>query len=94
LACSSLPPPRIAPAKPALEQREAYRPIGDAQFISRRELRAAILGPEMLTEHTINDALAAVPRETRHAWRTSDVISSENTGMLRGTAKRPDILVR
>lgn len=47
----------------------------------------------MLTEHTINDALAAVLRETRHAWRASDVISSENTGMLRGSSKRPDILV-
>lgn len=47
----------------------------------------------MLTEHTINDALAAVLRETRHAWRASDVVSSENTGMLRGSSKRPDILV-
>ena len=47
----------------------------------------------MLTEHTLNDALAAVLRETRHAWRASDVVSSENTGMLRGSTKRPDILV-
>ncbi|HEV7842140.1 MAG TPA: hypothetical protein VGO69_00510, partial [Pyrinomonadaceae bacterium] len=45
------------------------------------------------TEHTINDALAAVLRETRRAWRDSNVVSSENTGMLRGSAGRPDILV-
>src|SRR5437016_2874027 len=45
------------------------------------------------TEHTINDALAALLRETRSAWRTSDVVSSENTGMLVGSSKRPDILV-
>jgi hypothetical protein len=47
----------------------------------------------MLHEHTINDAVAAVLRKTRHAWHTSDVVSSENTGMLKGTHKRPDILV-
>jgi len=45
------------------------------------------------TEHTINDALAAVLRETRRAWYASDVVSSENTGMLKGSTKRPDILV-
>lgn len=46
-----------------------------------------------ITEHTINDALAAVLRETRHAWRDSRVVRSENTGMLRGSNARPDILV-
>ena len=45
------------------------------------------------TEHTINDELAARLRETRHAWRDSDVVRSENTRMLKGNAKRPDILV-
>src|SRR5271168_1294191 len=45
------------------------------------------------TEHTINDAIAAVLRETRRAWATSNVVSSENTGMLKGSSKRPDILV-
>lgn len=45
------------------------------------------------TEHTINDALAAALRETRRAWRDSKIVSSENTGMLKGNAKRPDILV-
>lgn len=45
------------------------------------------------TEHTINDALASVLRETRRAWRDSEVVSSENTGMVKGSEKRPDILV-
>ena len=45
------------------------------------------------TEHTINDALAEVLRKTRHAWRYSDIVRSENTGMLRESAGRPDILV-
>jgi hypothetical protein len=45
------------------------------------------------TEHTINDAIAALLRETRRIWRTTDVVSSENTGMLVGSAKRPDILI-
>lgn len=45
------------------------------------------------TEHTINDALAGLLRETRRAWRTGNVVSSENTGMLVGSNKRPDILV-
>ena len=39
------------------------------------------------TEHTINDALAAVLRSTRRAWASSgDIVSSENTGMLKGSA--------
>jgi hypothetical protein len=45
------------------------------------------------TEHTINDALAGVLRETRRAWQFVNVVSSENTGMLKGSNKRPDILV-
>jgi len=45
------------------------------------------------TEHTINDALAGVLRETRRAWRDSNVVSSENTGMLKGIHAQPDILV-
>ncbi|RUM95414.1 hypothetical protein EET67_23300 [Pseudaminobacter arsenicus] len=45
------------------------------------------------TEHTINDALALVLRHSRRAWRDAGVIRSENTGMLRGAAHRPDILV-
>jgi hypothetical protein len=45
------------------------------------------------TEHTINDALAEVLRGTRHVWRSGKVVSSENTGMLKGSNAQPDILV-
>jgi hypothetical protein len=45
------------------------------------------------TEHTINDSIARVLRETRHAWKDSQIVSSENTGMVKGGNKRPDILV-
>jgi hypothetical protein len=46
-----------------------------------------------ITEHTINDALAAILRTTRRAWAAASVVSSENTGVLKDAAKRPDILV-
>lgn len=46
------------------------------------------------TEHTINDALAAVLRYTRHAWRREGIVSSETTGTLKdASGKKPDILV-
>jgi hypothetical protein len=45
------------------------------------------------TEHTINDAIAGLLRKTRRAWRAIDVVSSENTAMLVGSNKRPDIMV-
>jgi hypothetical protein len=45
------------------------------------------------TEHTINDALAELLRGTRSAWHDSDIVSSENTGQIKGSAARPDILV-
>jgi hypothetical protein len=45
------------------------------------------------TEHTINDALAELLRGTRGAWRDTDIVSSENTGQLKGSTARPDILV-
>jgi hypothetical protein len=45
----------------------------------------------MATEHTINDALAAVLRETRRAWSPSRVVNSEKTEMLKGGNRRPDI---
>ncbi|MCX7010113.1 MAG: hypothetical protein NTY53_23225, partial [Kiritimatiellaeota bacterium] len=45
------------------------------------------------TEHTINDAIAEILKETRHVWKHSNVVSSENTGMLKGSNRRPDILV-
>jgi hypothetical protein len=44
-------------------------------------------------EHTINDALAERLRETRRAWYAAGIVRSENTGMLRGSSERPDILV-
>src|SRR5262249_41107497 len=44
-------------------------------------------------EHTINDALADVLRSTRRTWTSGKIVSSENTGMLKGSSKRPDILV-
>lgn len=46
-----------------------------------------------ITEHTINDALAAVLRHGRQAWREAGIVHSETTGMLQGGNKRPDILV-
>ena len=45
------------------------------------------------TEHTINDALAEVLRGTRRAWQQSNAVRSENSGMLKGSNERPDILV-
>jgi NAD(P)-dependent dehydrogenase (short-subunit alcohol dehydrogenase family) len=45
------------------------------------------------TEHTINDTLAAALRAGRRVWRQHGVVSSENTGMLKGNNRRPDILV-
>ena len=45
------------------------------------------------TEHTINDALADLLRSTRRVWRDGDVVASEDTGKLKGTSGRPDILV-
>lgn len=45
------------------------------------------------TEHTINDAVAEILRGTRRAWRDSDIVSSENTGQIKGSTARPDILV-
>jgi len=45
------------------------------------------------TEHTINDALAELLRGTRRAWRDSDIVNSENTGQLKASTARPDILV-
>jgi hypothetical protein len=44
-------------------------------------------------ESTINDALANILRKTRHAWRDSRVVTSESSGMLKDSQKRPDILV-
>jgi len=45
------------------------------------------------TEHTINDALAGVLMETRSLWRFKGVVRSENINVLKGSGKRPDILI-
>jgi hypothetical protein len=45
------------------------------------------------TEHTINDALAELLRGTRRAWRDDKVVTSEDTGQLKDTSGRPDVLV-
>ncbi len=46
------------------------------------------------TEHSINDALAALLRGTRWAWRGDAVVRSETTGLLaESKLRRPDILV-
>ena len=45
------------------------------------------------TEHTINDALAAVLMETRSLWRQIGVVKSENIDVLKGSGKKPDILI-
>jgi len=45
------------------------------------------------TEHTINDALAECLTETRSLWRYKGVVKSENIDVLKGSGKRPDILI-
>lgn len=45
------------------------------------------------TEHTVNDAIASLLRESRQAWRAADVVSSETTALLSGSSKMPDILI-
>lgn len=45
------------------------------------------------TEPAMNDVIAGVLRQLRHTWSSPTVVRSENTGMLRSSAKRPDILI-
>src|SRR3989304_7425606 len=45
------------------------------------------------TEHTINDALAEVLTQARSLWRYKGVVKSENIDVLKGSGKRPDILI-
>jgi hypothetical protein len=45
------------------------------------------------TEQTINDALAQVLMETRSLWRYKGVVKSENVDVLKGSGKKPDILI-
>ena len=47
------------------------------------------------TEHTINDAIAELLRQTRYAWRDSNVIRSETTQLLAESGGlRPDIVIQ
>ena len=45
------------------------------------------------TEHTINDAIAEVLANTRSLWRKQGVVKDENIDVLKGSGKRPDILI-
>jgi len=45
------------------------------------------------TEQTVNDTLAAVLMETRSLWRYRGVVKSENVDVLKGSGKKPDILI-
>ena len=62
-------------------------------WLEEQKTESPTYTPMATTEHTINDAIAAILRTTRYSWRADSVVSSENTGMLRGNQKRPDILV-
>ena len=47
------------------------------------------------TEHTINDAIAALLRGTRHAWRGESIVLSETTRLLAESGGlRPDIVIK
>ena len=45
------------------------------------------------TEHTINDTLASILRTTRHTWRETEAVKSEQSGMLKDSSAQPDIIV-
>ncbi len=45
------------------------------------------------TEQTINDALAGILMEIRSLWRHKGVVKSENVDVLKGSGKKPDILI-
>lgn len=80
--------PRRAPSGAPIEQTE-YRsgpPIGRYLHpaIKVATGRACLVPSEDMstTEHTINDALAGVLRETRSVWREPEVITSDTSGLL------------
>lgn len=41
----------------------------------------------------MNDVLASLLRSTRRVWYGNEVVRSENTGLIKGSSARPDILV-
>ena len=45
------------------------------------------------TEQTMNDALAGILMETRSLWRHKGIVKSENVDVLKGSGKKPDILI-
>ena len=45
------------------------------------------------TEQTINDVLAGILMETRSLWRHKGIVKSENVDVLKGSGKKPDILI-
>ena len=45
------------------------------------------------TEPTITDALAEVLRTSKRAWLADNVVASENTGQIKGSSKKPDLLI-
>jgi hypothetical protein len=67
--------------------------VSKSGLASSRRFFSTGYTPVATTEHTINDALAELLRGTRRAWRDSDIVSSENTGQLKGSTARADILV-
>ena len=96
-AISAPPPGAASPDRqpPSPRSSRLLNNFSDQQPCSFGDQASTFLCSSVMatTEHTINDALAAVLRETRRAWRNSTIVRSENTGMLKGSAKRPDILV-
>jgi hypothetical protein len=45
------------------------------------------------TEHAINNAIAGVLRATTRKWTSRHIVRSDNAGMLKSGAQRPDILI-
>jgi hypothetical protein len=45
----------------------------------------------LMTERTINDASAPVPRSGRSPWHNPGIVRTATTGMLQGKAQPPDI---
>ena len=82
----SLPHMNVATSQSRVVEYARRRPTLEWRFCARIRAMAT-------TEHTINDALAEVLMETRSLWRFRGVVRSENTDVLKGSTKRPDILI-
>jgi hypothetical protein len=81
----------------AVFSAELFEAMNASSFAAASRLKSssALAYPKAMarTEHTINDALAELLRSTRRAWRDERVVTSEDTGQLKDTSGRPDILV-